>query len=52
MICQGCSIWEENERLRAENTQLKERIAQLEVQNGKLKRQLALYQNIKQYSRR
>jgi len=47
MICQGCSIWEENERLRAENTQLKERIAQLEVQNGKLKRQLALYQNIK-----
>lgn len=47
MICPGCPIWEENERLRAEIEQLGTQIAQLEIQNGKLKRQLALYQSIK-----
>jgi len=45
MICSGCEIWEENERLRAEVAQLREQIAQLEIQNGKLKRRLVLYEN-------
>jgi len=54
MICPNCEIWEENQKLMAENEQLKaelskrgERLAQLEIENGKLKRQLALYQGIK-----
>lgn len=47
MICSGCDVWKENEQLKEEIAQLKEQIAQLEVQNGKLKRQLALYESIK-----
>ena len=39
MICPGCEVWEENERLKAE-------LVRLRVENGKLKRQLALYQSV------
>jgi regulator of replication initiation timing len=38
MICQGCEIWEENLQLRAEVERLREEKAQLEIENGKLKR--------------
>jgi transposase len=53
MICSSCKIWgeyvglrAEHEALRTEFAQLREEKVQLEVENGKLKRQLALYQNI------
>ena len=54
MICPGCEIWAENKELGMEISQLEaelarrdERIFQLEVENGKLKRRLALYESAK-----
>jgi hypothetical protein len=46
MICWGCGIWEENQRLRAEVERLRGEKAQLEIENGKLRRRLALYEKI------
>lgn len=47
MICQGCKIWEENLQLKAEIEQLRKEKAELEIENGKLKRQLAVYETVK-----
>ena len=59
MICSGCEIWEENQRLRTENSELREqlaqrneRIAELEIQNGKLKRRLSIYEEARAKPRR
>jgi transposase len=46
MICRGCGIWEENQRLRAEVERLRGEKAQLEIENGKLRRRLALHEKI------
>lgn len=43
--CQGCSVWEENQKILAENTGLRERVKELETENGKLKRRLAHYED-------
>lgn len=47
MICSGCEIWQENEKLKAEVAQLRKEKAELEVLNGKLKRQLSLYESVR-----
>ena len=47
MICAGCEIWEEYQKLRAEAEQLRKEKAELEIENGKLKRRLALYESVK-----
>jgi regulator of replication initiation timing len=46
MICQGCEIWEENLRLRKEIERLAREKTDLEIENGKLRRRLALYEKI------
>lgn len=59
MICSGCEIWEEYRELKAENAELRaklseqeEHLTQLEIENGKLKRRLALYESVKAPSQR
>jgi transposase len=47
MICQGCEIWEENLRLRKEIERLAREKTDLEIENGKLRRRLALYEKIR-----
>ena len=47
MICSGCKIWEEYQKLRVEVVRLRKEKAELEIEVGKLKRRLALYESIK-----
>ena len=47
MICSGCKIWEEYQKLKAEAEQLRKEKAELEIENRKLKRRLALNEGVK-----
>jgi regulator of replication initiation timing len=47
MICSNCEIWQKYQRLETEVKQLRKEKADLEIENGKLKRRLALYESIK-----
>lgn len=46
-LCQNCSIWDHNQKLEQENTNLEQRITQLEAQNKALAQRLARYENIR-----
>ena len=46
MTCQRCEIWEENQRLRKEIERLAREKTDLEIENGKLRRRLALHEKI------
>jgi regulator of replication initiation timing len=47
MICSNCEIWQKYQRPETEVKQLRKEKADLEIENGKLKRRLALYESIK-----
>lgn len=47
MICQGCKVWQENLRLKSEVEALRGEKTALEIELGKLRKKLALYENIR-----